>query len=185
MNQRYEQSYKEMLAEVSKCLRDHLPETEIVAACFWAAKNHWLDLKKEIKQVPFNSEEEEIDFFRNIKPKFTAEIQYYTIVSEALLFVPAKKEDQVLFWEKESERYKWFRDKHKEFIEYFEEDLHHLDGIWFTRVRDVGVLQDLITYDADIDFCSTHDHLLRSLWAHKRYHEYAQNKLKAVKPVSL
>lgn len=185
MNQRYEQLYEEMLAEINKCLQDLLPETEIVAACFWAAKNRWLDLKREIKQIPFNSEEEEIDFFRNIKPKFTEQIQYYTIVSEALLFVPAKKEDQVLYWEKEKERYNWFRKKHQDFISYYEDDMHHLDGIWFTRVRDVGVLQDLITYDADTDFCSTHDYLVRSLLAHKRYHEYAQNKLKELRIISL
>jgi hypothetical protein len=180
MKAQYEQLYEEMIAEISWCRQVPMPEPEIVASCFWVAKNYWEQVKRkiEIKARPFKSEAQEIIFFRNIKPKFTAQIQYFATLSEALLFVPSEKEDQVAYWQKEMERYKWFCDKHKEFVDYYESGSCHLDNIYFIKMSvNMEPVHPLVSYDADREFCSSYDHLVRSLLAHKMYNEYCKKKL--------
>ena len=185
MKAQYDQLYEEMIAEISWCQQVQMPETENVASCFWVAKNYWEELKKKIKGRRFKSEVQEINFFKNIKPKFTAQIQYFATLSEALLFVPADKEYQLSYWQKEMERYKWFCDKNKDFVNYYESGSRNLDSNFFTKMNvNAEPLQPLVSFDADKEFCSSHDHLVRSLLAHKMYNEFARKKIEELKVTS-
>ncbi|GEM_PF-4536356 len=83
------------------------------------------------------------------------------------------------------ERLNFFPAKHKKFVEYYESGRSDLDTSWFIRVNERHSFLNSMTYDADKFFCSSHDHLVRSLLAHKMYNEYAQNKLKELKTISL
>lgn len=178
MNEQYEQLYKEMIEEINWCQQVQMSEPEVVTSCFWIAKNYWDKLKKLIKENPLKNEVQEINFFKDLKPKFTAEIQYFAILSEALLFVPTDKEDQLCFWQREADRYQWFCDKNREFTDYYESGADHLDSIFFTKMNiNVAPLQPLVSYDSDREFCSGQDHLVRSLLAHKMYWRYCREKL--------
>ena len=73
-----------MIADIEKCMQVELAETAKVENCFWIANNYWEKLKALIDCKGFKNENEEIDFFRNVKPQFTCYKEYFTILSEAI-----------------------------------------------------------------------------------------------------
>lgn len=182
MNPAYECLHKEMLQDIGRTIQLDLPEPEKIGSCFWVAANHWDELKKRICPSVFDDPDTEIDFFRNVKPRFTGYIQYFTIVSEALLFVPEKRGNEITYWEEEMKRYNIFCNKHEEFVAYYKSGNTDMDAHYFTRAsEDSPNLHPLMTYDADKKFCSTHDWVIRGLVAHDLYHEFAKNKHEAMR----
>lgn len=176
-----EQLYQEMMAAIAAKSRQ-ANKTDMVESCFWIASKHWELLKKNIDNEFFEDEKREIDFFRTIKPKFTSQIQYYTMLAEVLLFVPDGHEEQFTYWKEELKRYWRFCEKNKVFVEYYESNAVYLDSIYYVRVSEEWVPPyQALSYDADINFCSTHDHFVRGLLAHKMYHAFVQDKLSLVK----
>lgn len=171
----------EMLAAISEKLKQP-NKTDMVESCFWIASKFWETLKNGIDLSFFEYQGKEINFFRNIKPRFTSQIQYYSMLAEAVLFVPKIAELEFEYWKNEQKRYRRFCDRNKEFVEYYESKSVYLDSIYFVKVSPEWVPPfQPVNYDADKKFCSSHDHLVRGLLAHQMYHAYVQEKLTLVK----
>ncbi|MBS1633989.1 MAG: RteC domain-containing protein [Bacteroidetes bacterium] len=176
-----EQLYAEMMKAIAE-KHTQPNKTDIVESCFWIASKYWEMLKKNIDKSFFEYEGKEINFFRNIKPKFTSQIQFYTMLAEVMLFVPEDIELKTIYWREEMKRYRRFCEKHKEFVDYYENKSVYLDSIYFVRVAPDWVpAQQPASYDADKHFCSSHDHLVRGLLANKMYYEYVREELGLVK----
>ena len=155
-----------------------LPEVERVESCFWIANNYWEKLKEMVKNKKFNNDTDEMDFFRNVKPQFTCHIEYYAILSEALQFVPKDEKDVSGFWEEECKRYNRFCSKNETFVSYYESGDKHGDSIYFLREnKQPGTVVTTMPYDADTELCASHDRVLRSYLAHKKYNEYVKMRL--------
>jgi hypothetical protein len=52
-----------------------------------------------------------------------------------------------------------------------------LDSQYFKRVSPESACPSKLAYDADIRFCSSHDHLVSMLMANKMYYAYVRKKL--------
>ena len=179
MKQPYKELYTDMLADIERQSDTVLPEEERVASCFWVAKNYWEHLKNHIKDKAFESDAEEIDFFRNVKPKFTSRIKYFYMLSEILLFIHPDMEEQRKFWKQQAVKYKRFCDGHKEFVDYYERGATFRNEIYFKKIRDeLNCPAMMAFFDNDVDFCSTHDWLIRDLLALRMYYNYVREKLK-------
>jgi hypothetical protein len=176
-----EQFYDEMLSKIAEKTKQ-ANKSDLVESCFWIASNYWETLKKDIGQSLFESQAKEIIFFRNLKPKFTSQIQYYSMLAEVQLFIPDDVEMKIEYWGNELKRYLRFCDRNKEFVEYYESKSVYLDSIYFVKVSAdwIPPFQPM-SYDADKNFCSSHDHLVRGLLAHQLYHAFVQEKLLLVK----
>ncbi len=177
MNPAYESLHNEMLEEIKETQDTDLPEAERTAVAFWIANRYWDKLKTRFSSSVFTNDEDEIEFFKIVKPQFTGYIQYFTMISEALLFIPDQRENEITYWEEEMKRYDFFCNKHGEFVAYYKSDKYNLDATYFTKVpKDWQPLNQMMTYDSDKKFCSTHDWLVRGMVAHKMYYEYAKGK---------
>jgi hypothetical protein len=119
MKPEYEPLYQDMLQDIERCLQLELPEKERIENCFWIAINYWEKLKDAVKCKGFKGEKDEIDFFRNVKPHFTSEIDYYVLLSEGLLFVPKLRESAIEYWADESRRFKRICDNNNEIVSYY------------------------------------------------------------------
>lgn len=173
--------YDEMISKISD--KSKQPnKTDLVESCFWIASKYWELLKNSIDKSYFLDQIYEIKFFRTIKPKFTSQVQYYSMLAEAQLFVPESMDLQVIYWRDELKRYRRFCERFSEFVVYFDSKAVYLDSIYFVKVPPdwIPAFQP-VTYDSDKNFCSTHDHLVRGLLAHRMYHAYVQEKLNLVK----
>jgi hypothetical protein len=178
MNEKYQPLYSEMLKDIERCLQLELPEKENAESCFWIANKYWEKLKEVIKNKVFKDESEEIDFFRNVKPQFTCNIEYFILLSEALLFIPEERPLAVSYWEEEMRRFKRFCDKYDEFIKYYESDKHYNDSMYFLRKsgEDLKFVPTAPVYDVDVAYCTSHDQSVRSYLAHKKYYEFARQR---------
>ena len=168
--------HEKLLSKIKNC-----SETNSLARaedCFWIACKYWELVKRDFTDKVFGSLEEEIDFFKNLKTKFTSQIQFFTMLCEVLMFVPSSKELQVEFWREELKRFKRFYDKNKVFIHYYESGCGESDSFYFVRVGpDWEPAQRPPSYDSDKNFCSTHDHLVRGYLSQKMYYEFVCKQL--------
>lgn len=170
--------YEEMITSLAN-IKNQGNQATMIESSFWTASNYWEKVKKEIDDSFFECEGKEINFFRNIKPRFTSHIQLYTILAEVQMFVPEEPEVQLEFWNDELNRSKRYFEKHQEFVTYYETKCMHMDSVYFKRVGPDWVPpQQPSFYDSDKKFCSSHDHLVRGILAHKMYHEYVVDRLK-------
>jgi hypothetical protein len=180
MKEEIETIYQEMMNAIAECMK--ATKIDMIATCFWTACKYWGKLKNITDRNFFENAANEIDFFRNIKPRFTAQIQYFTILEEVLMFLPKTALMQIEYWKEEQKRYWRFCQKHREFVNYYESLSVYLDSVYFVRVSmDWVPAHQPVSYDMDKNFCSSHDHLVRGLLAHKMYNEYVKEKLNLIK----
>jgi hypothetical protein len=181
MNEKYQYLYSDMLKDIARCEKLELPDAEWVTACFWVAHSYWERLKKLTDPNRFSSENDEIEFFRNVKPHFTQHIEYYIILSEALVCVPGEPSKAICYWELEGKRFKRFCERNEEFVRYYESGQRFKDSLYFLK-RNAGInyIPKSPVYDVDPDYCTSHDHLVRSFLANKKYWEYSKERLEAL-----
>jgi hypothetical protein len=135
-----------------------------------------------LKCYQFLNDEEEIWFFKIIKPKFTALIEYYTLVYHAELFMPSLKEDDThTFWKKEKEKIKKFYRQHTEFCEYYKSGDTSMDYIYFLKknAEDCKHCFNKL-YDTDSSMATTHGNTVSALMAYDMYDAYIMQQVKKV-----
>ena len=183
MQNSIEQLYQEMM-EAIKAKSCQPNKTDLVESCFWIANNYWNSLKKNIDTASFIQLSQEIDFFKNQKPKFTSQIQFYTILTEVLLFIPDETDLKLEFWKYEHGRFQNFCERNKAFIDYLVKGREEYDSTYFVQVGPDWIpYQQPAFYDADKNFMSSPDHLVRGYLAHQMYHQYVTQKLNELKTI--
>ena len=181
MKPHWEQLYSQLLIELNRCKAMDLPEMEIAESCFRASFKYWEELKTKFMNRTMQIDEEEKEFFREVKPQFTCHIEYYLILNQGLLFIPVKPDEQKVYWEEEAKRYKRFCDLNENFIRYYEGKRQDLDRSYFLeRNNNQGFLPQERIYQ-DIDCRSSHDNLVRSYLANKMYNDYVKGRLEELK----
>ena len=163
--------HRQMLAEIATCSQDHFSER-----AFRIAAKYWQSLREELKLHQFGSMLEEIDFFRNIKPQFLTESEYYSLLNYAESFCPApnRLNDQKNFWIREMARLERFIDKNADFYMYYSSGLTNKDIIFFTRA---DADDRYYVFDAAR---SGYDKLAAQYLACIRYKAFAGEKVQAV-----
>ncbi len=180
MKHQFQYLYRQMQDDVCKCRQQQFPELQWVECCFRSAAGFWLHLREALANYHFKSEEEEIDFFKNVKPLFTSQIEFYTLIYQGILFKP--EEDPVKiesFWESESARLNRFRENKEAFVRYYKSGDTSLDKLYFLRNNNTprnAVVSKI--YDKNANLSTSHDWLVAALMAQEMYHEYTRAKLK-------
>lgn len=155
------------------------PEPVLVEKNFIACFDCWGKVKNHKKD--FETDEEEIEFFRHIKPAFTKFIEYYRILNEALLFVPDHEDLQWPYWNNELGRYMRFRNRHQHFVQYYEDGLRENDALYFlTKHYKPSTEIQVNVYDTDESYCTMGDPLVCSLGALSIYQDYVSRKLRTM-----
>ncbi|HYF29890.1 MAG TPA: RteC domain-containing protein [Chitinophagaceae bacterium] len=176
-----EELYQELLSEVYQCRRLNLSPTSRIAYCFKLSVEYWNKLRHQVKQHPFNCDEEEIWFFKTMKPKFTALIEYYTMIYNAELFMPRLKTEEIKsFWKKESDKVKNFYYQYADFCEYYKSGAAHNDHCYFLRSNAGGAKCNNKVYEIDEDLITSHGHLATFLLAYDMYDTYILQQLRTV-----
>jgi hypothetical protein len=152
-----------------------------IECSFRAAVNRWTELSTKLKSHQFSSEEKEIEFFKSLKPKFTSEIEYCTLVYHSLLFQPDEAHSAIDFWRREYQRLERFKTANPLFIQCCEVDQHQMKPFFFLRKYyhpKNGI--DGRIYDADAAVSSNADLLMATWLALENYKEYAAEQLAAL-----
>lgn len=173
MIQRCERLYQELLSNLEKCRNERHPFITETEHCFYIAERYRALLRDEVGRSKFSSVEEEIEYFRNIKPGFVAESEYASLLNFAGNFCPTSDNEQerFQFWLRQVNRLEKFKNHQKEFYDYYISDHTHLDCVQFVSWHPAGgkIFHDKTRNDYDL--------MAGRLIARERYAHYAMDQL--------
>jgi len=173
--------YNNMLKDFEQVNELERGEYQKNESSFWIANDYWGKLKLIVKERGFKDEDDEMDFFRNVKPRFTSYIEYIMLVSQALRVVPVEEKNQISFWKEEGNRLKKFYNDNISFVIYYNRKSHYDDSIFFLRKNNATQnIRPISAHDSDAEYFTSHDHLISAYLAYNMYAKYARKKLWAL-----
>lgn len=181
-----EEFYQSMLQDFGHCRKKQLPLIDEIECCFQICTKYWSQLKIEVSKYEFKSDADEINFFKNCKPKFTSEIEYYNLLYHAEIFKPDIDIVELRkFWVKEGLRLKKFINEHEEFYSYYKNEDAYKDTLYFVRANsDYSNFSETRLHDMLVKACTSHDYLVSGIIAQERYNAYVDARLKELDRVN-
>ena len=140
------------------------------------------DLRAYIVNHPFSSKEEEIYFFKHIKPEVLSRLLYFTEIYNTEMRKPHGSIEVLK---------KYYNDRLDELTSYFESNLDfyqyyrskatHLDNHYFVRGHiDFKLCPNCVPYDRDPEFSTCYDHKAAQILANDMLCIYLNKKLHGV-----
>lgn len=147
-------------------------------------------LKIYIYNYKFKDLNEEIYFFKELKPKLTCKLILYKEIRD--LEVKKPETDVEAYLQIRLEKIKEFQEQHSEFYHYYRSHSTYLDHLYFVRGKvDVGLNPDNQYFEKDGLFTTSHDFYVAQLLANRLLIYYItnysdnQNKRKKKLPLNL
>jgi len=137
------------------------------------------DLKQEVMKSGFKDEEEEIYFFKKLKPIILSKLICYNAVFK----IEAKKPyggKKVLdeYFNTELTKLKRFYDNNKEFYSYYRTNSSYLDHKYFVRGNyDIVLSLDTFYFETDHSFSTSHDYKVAKILANDRIQLFLEEQL--------
>ncbi len=145
-----------------------------------------LQLKSFIQNHSFIDLEEEINFFKVIKPGFTSEYLLYKQSLHTLIKMPiGNKSVQINYYEQKLKEITYFFHTNQEFYQYFRLNSTHLDTLYFVRQnKELMHFADAGCINFDPAFSSSHDHILAQLMANDRLEVFLKDQISEISGLS-
>jgi hypothetical protein len=175
-----EQLYQTMMVDILHCRQKSLDTNTETECCFQISNNYWAKLRREISKFDFTDSQDEIFFFKHIKPLFTSEIEYYGLLHHAQLFKSGTNDPGKLqeFWKRESKRLMRFRDENEDFYNYYKRGDTDYDETWFLRSNsDLSNFLTAASYDLDVKANTSHDWMIARIMALEKYDVYVRKEM--------
>ncbi len=182
-HQSYDQLYAELEEELEQVAQEALTPQTVAYQSLMVVRQYLVQLKTDVVNSGFSSTEEEIHFFKKVKPKFYCLFLYYAKVSRLLLrWPPAGKAAVEQFLSKEGEKLAYFFQKHSTLFQYYRSGATFLDSQFFIRQNTVGnphLMADLDTQGIDVDplFTTGYDFLVAKMLANELYAKYLDKEV--------
>lgn len=139
-------------------------------------------VKDLVLKTGFKSKQEEIYFFKEIKPLFTSKRIYHNSVYRIETKKPSGS-SRILkkYYNNELEKLKRYFDDNLDFYKYYRTKSTYLDYKYFLRgTFDVKQSLDNFYYEADLKFTTSHDFKIAKILAHDLLQLYLEDKLKTL-----
>ena len=140
-------------------------------------------IKSWVIHHDFDCWENEITFFKKLKPNFIGTFIYYSKVIALLSSIPlAGTKLTRKIYEGEFDYLQYFSFENKDFISYYRRNATYLDLKYFLRFKydlDVKLAPDVHSYDER--FSSSHDHLVSQIIANDWYEAFLKKQLNQLK----
>lgn len=141
-------------------------------------------LKDYLTPYSFKSKEEEIDFFKVIKPQFTSRLIYYHEVFNIEHNRPCGSEKIIRkYYKTELEKLKTFFDQNMDFYRYYRMENVYLDSKYFLRGKHgIRLKPDPFYYQTDHRFSTSHDFKIAKIMANELIKVYLDYELAKLDP---
>ena len=146
------------------------------------------ELKKFIVKYDFKSEEEEIQFFKEIKPKIVSKLIYYMSVYKIEMNRPKGSCSTIeTYLLTELDLLKHFFDCNIEMYHYFRMGGTHFDKIYFLRNRDTDIPMNIACFyfECDVRFSTVYDYKIAKIMANDLLELYIKSQLAKLKEDAL
>lgn len=145
------QLYEEMLTEIDACKQEKQCEDERIQGCFEIAGSYKERINEAVRNFNFASQEDEVFFFKKVKPLFTAEVEFYTYLYHIVLFktkeMESDKHELEAFYKRQLLKREKLRKENVAFYNYVQNENTYADTQWFTRhlnTRDCSLFDALM-----------------------------------------
>ena len=172
--------YEQMLTDIEHCRKKELGAIAEIECCFQMAEKYWALIRYDLADHQFETTAQEIKFFKEVKPLFVSEAEYYGLRYHAALFRrdvhdPAELEK---FWQREALRLRRFEQEQQDFVVYWRSGRTDLDELYFVRSNEA---LELSHRNADLDYKITtaYDPFVSTLKSLERYHKDVLDFIKA------
>ena len=142
------------------------------------------ELKSFISQYDFKTEEEEILFFKEIKPKIVSKLIYYLSVYKFELNRPKGSCSTVeTYFQAELDRLKQYFDRNIEMYHYYRTGCTHFDKIYFLRNSDSDIPMNIACFyfERDVRFSTGYDFKIAKIMANDFLELYIRSQLVKLK----
>jgi Mg2+ and Co2+ transporter CorA len=160
----------------------HLPHDNIVkrtALAIQLCEKYMEEIRLHVMEHPFRSQQEEITFFKEIKPKFLAQLLYYVWLNNVRT---VESEDSLSnHYRKELKRIRNFYKRNQVLKRYLKSGATFLDTQLFVRGH-----TEMSLYLAPEDYChdrsfgTSHDQVVARFMVYDLITEYIQSQLKEI-----
>jgi hypothetical protein len=136
-------------------------------------------LKAYIIAYDFKDIQEEIYFFKELKPRFYARLIYFIRLFDIETNRPdGSKGAQAKYLKKHLAAIKRYCQDNMTFYKYYRSGATYLDNVYFTRDKyDLLIGIDVSYFDCDQHFCTSHDYKAATLLANEQLAAYLSNSL--------
>jgi hypothetical protein len=148
------------------------PLTDQYRASIKVSKKAMTKLKNYVSSYAFKSVDEEINFFKEVKPQFYSKYIYFINIHNFLLQKPTGGENiQRDYIQMHLAELKTFFDHNRAFYSYYRSGMTQLDAIYYTR-GGFDVHAELEDFEEDELYSTSHDYKLSKIIANEKFQEY-------------
>ena len=124
-------------------------------------------IRKRVRETGFRSEEDEIYFFRKVKPPIHGYLIFFSILSEIETSKMHMSDEELnMLISKKFSKFRKIMREHSEFVAYYNQDMTHLDKSYFLRASEiVKVTSHITSVLLDPEFNTVYDVVIANLYA--------------------
>jgi len=164
-----------MQSELESALESNRLIEQQFEACNDIAKQYWLQLQQTLLTFTFCSVRDEIYFFKHFKPRFTSEIEYFSLLTSLERAVTCNEAMGALL-HTERQRKDNFIYSHSTFYAYYRSGRCDLDESYFLRCNNrQNNVDHAKAYDMEEKACTSHDALVAEILALDKYDMYLKD----------
>ena len=178
MRKHYEDFYQSLQENLASIKKD-AGGISWIESCFQQAIFHWERVKEKVLKDGFDSEEDEIYFFKKTKHLFTSEIEYYSLIYHVHVFDPGDDiKERMVFCQREGNRLEQYIKKYKDFYEYMKSGRTDQDDIYFLK-KNLWRQPPALVKSGQHDYrlTTSHEFLVSLFMALERYDVYIRELL--------
>jgi hypothetical protein len=159
-----------------ECIEFHEHTEKAIGLCMIAIQQ----VKNYVTENGFKNTDDEIDFFKNTKPRLFRNLVFYKWLERIESFRPKyNQEKQIEYLKKNIDKIYEFYDEIKDFMEYYNSGRTHLDNLYFTRYQTEIVLNNRSSnYLIYPEFCTIHDDTVAKILAYQQLENYLGNEIR-------
>lgn len=136
-------------------------------------------LRDDLQQKPLVSQNDEISFFKEIKPKFISKLIYHLSVFNIETNKPnGGIKVRRKYYQNELDKLKRYFDNNLEFYRYYRTHGNYLDHKYFVRGKqDIRLTLDSFFFETDPNFSTSHDFKVSNILANDLLNVYLEDEL--------
>jgi hypothetical protein len=168
--------YKKMVQQLAGYETIATDEKKWIEWGFGIASKTWFRIQSAVDGYLFTDQQEEISFYKTLKPKFIGLMDYFTQLYKSVLFQPEDSPGKKEYWKNELDICKDFLSKHSAFCQYYEQGNTGMDHIYFVQHNNMQPLIFGIN-ENNRRVITSYSHLLAQIISVKKYQYYIQQKM--------
>ena len=147
--------------------------------CSGIVLEHISRLKEFVYDYSFSSKEEEIEFFKTVKPKFYSQLIYHQKIVSIQSHVPLATGAEIRnYYVNELKKMNDYLRNNHEFVTYFRSGATSFDEFYFLRKQpDSWLLMNFDDYETDLNFTTIYDQKISKIIAFDMLSEFIKSIL--------